>query len=64
MGEILWPSTLQCVFVDDGEPETRMARKHSFQPDVGPPIQRPAGTVILTGCSVAKLATYDQLVQF
>ena len=64
MSAIVWPASLPCNFVDGGGPETRLAPKDAFEPDEGPPISRPAGTVTLYEWPVEAIMTHAQFATF
>lgn len=64
MTSILWPSSLPCGFVNGGGTETRLAPKHSFEPEVGSPITRPKGTLRQFSQDVEMVMTRLQLETF
>lgn len=59
-----WPSTLPDAPLFDGYSEQPRMARATFESDVGPPIQRPRGTIRLNEIGCAMVMTSEQLGTF
>lgn len=60
----IWPSSLPEYVLFDGYGEQPRMANAAFESDVGPPIERPRGTVALTDISMTMVMSDEQLETF